>query len=100
VIRHVMTRSATYDFDGIAATGYAATAPSAGTVFTVNKELLAGGTTQLGTMTFAMSANDGVWADTALGDVTFAAGDRIEIVAPGAVNGIAQLAITVPLVLP
>lgn len=100
VIRHVMTRSATYDFDGIAATGYADIAPSAGTVFTVNKELLAGGTTQLGTMTFAMSANDGVWADTALGDVTFAAGDRIEIVAPGAVNGIAELAITVPLVLP
>ncbi len=100
VIRHIMTRSATYDFDGIAGTGFANTAPSASTVFTVNKELLAGGTTALGTMTFAMAANDGVWADVAGGDVTFAAGDRVEIVAPGAVNGIAELAITIPLVLP
>lgn len=100
VIRHVMTRSATYDFNGIAGTGYANTAPSAGTVFTVNKELLAGGTTALGTMTFPLGVNDGVWADVAGGDVTLAAGDRIEIVSPGAVNGIADVAITVPLLLP
>jgi hypothetical protein len=100
VVRHIMSRSATYDFDGIAGTGFADTAPTASTVFTVNKELLAGGTTALGTMTFAMSANDGVWADVAGGDVTFAAGDRIEIVSPGAVNGIAEMAITVPLLLP
>ena len=100
IIRHIMTRSGTYDFDGIAGTGFAATAPSASTVFTVNKELLAGGTTTLATLTFAMTANDGVWADVAGGDVTFAAGDRIEIVAPGAVNGIADVAITVPLLLP
>ncbi len=100
IVRHIMSRSGTYDFDGIAGTGFAATAPTASTVFTVNKELLAGGTTALGTMTFAMSANDGVWADVAGGDVTFAAGDRIEIVSPGAVNGIAEMAITVPLLLP
>ena len=54
----------------------------------------------LGTMTFALGANDGVWADVAAGDVTFAAGDRIEVVAPGAVNGIGEVAITVPLLLP
>ena len=99
-IRHVMTRSGTYDFDGIAGTGFAGTAPTAGTVFTVNKELLAGGTTALATMTFPLGVNDGVWADVAGGDVTFAAGDRIEVVSPGAVNGIADVAITVPLLLP
>jgi hypothetical protein len=99
-IRHIMTRSGTYDFDGIAGTGFAGTAPTAGTVFTVNKELLAGGTTALGTMTFPLGVNDGVWADVAAGDVTFAAGDRIEVVAPGAVNSIADVAITVPLLLP
>jgi hypothetical protein len=100
IIRHIMTRSATYDFDGTAGTGFAGTAPTAGTVFTVNKELLAGGTTALGTMTFPLGVNDGVWADLAGGDVTFAAGDRIEVVAPGAVNSIADVAITVPLLLP
>lgn len=99
-VRHVMTRSATYDFDGIAGTGFCGTPPSAGTVFTVNKELLAGGTTALGTMTFSIGSNDGVWADVAGSDVTLAAGDRIEIVSPGAVNGIADVAITVPLLLP
>lgn len=99
-IRHVMTRSATYDFDGTAGTGFCGTPPSAGTVFTANKELLAGGTTALGTMTFSIGSNDGVWADVAAGDVTLAAGDRIEVVAPGAVNGIADVAITVPLLLP
>jgi hypothetical protein len=100
IVRHIMSRSATYDFDGIAGTGFASTAPTASTVFTVNKELLAGGTTALGTMTFPLGVNDGVWADVAGGDVTFAAGDRIEIVSPGAVNGIAEMAITVPLLLP
>lgn len=100
VLRHVMTRSATYDFDGIAARGFANVAPSASTVFTVTKELLAGGTTTLGTMSFAMGSNNGVWADVAGTDVTFAAGDRVEITAPGALNGIQEVAITVPLVLP
>lgn len=99
-VRHVMTRSATYDFDGIAGTGYTDTDPSANTVFTVNKELLAGGTTALGTMTFSNLSNDGVWADVAGGDVTLAAGDRVEIVAPAALNGIGSVAITVPLLLP
>ena len=100
VVRHIMSRSATYDFDGIAATGFCNTTPSAGTVFTVDKELLAGGTTNLGTMTFSIGSNDGVWADVAGGDVTFAAGDRIEITAPAALNGIAEVAITFPLLLP
>lgn len=99
-VRHIMSRSATYDFDGILGTGFAATAPTAGTVFTVNKELLAGGTTALATLTFALGANDGVWADVAGADVTLAAGDRVEVVSPGAVNGIADVAITVPLLLP
>ncbi len=99
-VRHVQTRSATYDFDGIAGTGYTDTPPSVNTVFTVNKELLAGGTTALGTMTFVNASNDGTWADVAGSDVTLAAGDRIEIVAPGALNGIGSVAITVPLALP
>ena len=99
-VRHSMTRSATYDFNGIAGVGFAATAPTAATVFTVNKVLLAGGTTALATMTFPLGVNDGVWADVAGIDQTFAAGDRVEVVAPAAINGLAQLAITVPLVLP
>jgi hypothetical protein len=100
VVRHIMTRSATYDFDGIAGTGFTDTDPSVNTVFTVNKELLAGGTTALATITFSNGSNDGVWADVAGGDVTLAAGDRIEIVSPGALNGIGGVAITVPLLLP
>ncbi len=100
VLRHVLTRSATYDFDGNAAQGFCNLQPSANTVFTVNKELLAGGTTQLGTMTFVNGSSAGTWLDTAGGDVTFAAGDRVEIVAPASLNGIGEVAITVPLVLP
>lgn len=100
VVRHVMTRSATYDFDGIAGTGFTDIDPSVNTVFTVNKELLAGGTTALATMTFSNGSNDGVWADVAGGDVTLAAGDRVEIVGPAALNGIGGVAITVPLLLP
>lgn len=100
VLRHCMTRSATYDFDGIAGVGFANTPPTAATVFTVTKELLAGGTTTLGTMTFPLGVSDGVWADVAGSDVTLAAGDRIEITAPAALNGIGEVAITVPLLLP
>lgn len=99
-VRHIMTRSGTYDFDGIAGQGYTDLDPSANTVFTVNKILLAGGTTALGTMTFSNGSNDGVWADVAGGDETFAAGDRLEVVAPVALNGIGGVAITVPLLLP
>lgn len=99
-IRHIMTRSATYDFNGIAGTGYADTAPTAGTVFTVNKVTALAVTTALGTMTFPLGVKDGVWADVAGLDVLLAATDRIEVVSPGAVNGIADVAITIPLLLP
>lgn len=100
VVRHAMTRSGTYDFNGIAAQGFCGTTPSANTVFTASKELLAGGTTNLGTMTFSIGNNDGVWADVAGSDQTFAAGDRLEVTAPPALNGIGEVAITVPLLLP
>lgn len=100
VVRHVMTRSATYDFDGIAGTGYTDTPPGVNTIFAATKELLAGGTIALGTMTFSSGSNDGVWANLAGGDVTFAAGDRLEVTAPAALNGIGGVAITVPLLLP
>lgn len=99
-IRHIMTRSATYDFDGIAGTGYADTAPTAGTVFTVNKVTALAVTTALATITFPLGVKDGVWANLAGGDVLLAATDRIEVVSPGAVNGITDVAITVPLLLP
>ncbi len=51
-------------------------------------------------MTFVNGSSAGTWLDTAGGDVTFAAGDRVEIVAPASLNGIGEVAITVPLVLP
>lgn len=100
VVRHAMTRSGTYDFNGIAAQGFCNIQPSANTVFTVSKELLAGGTTNLGTMTFVNGSNDGTWADVAGADQTFAAGDRLEVTAPAALNGIQEVALTVPLLLP
>lgn len=100
IIRHILTRSATYDFNGIPGTGYADTAPAAGTVFTVNKVTALAVTTTLGTITFPALLKDGVWADLAGADVLLAATDRIEVVSPGAVNGIADVAITVPLLLP
>lgn len=100
VIRHILTRSATYDFNGIAGTGFADTAPTAGTVFTVNKVTALAVTTALATITFPLGVKDGVWADVAGVDVLLVATDRIEVVSPGAVNGIADVAITVPLLLP
>ena len=99
-IRHILTRSATYDFDGIVGTGFAGTAPTAGTGFTIGKVTAAGAVTALATATFPLGVDDAVWADVAGGDVTFVATDRIEVISPGAVNGIASVAITVPLLLP
>ncbi len=99
-IRHILTRSATYDFDGIVGTGFAGTAPTAGTVFTIDKVTAAGAVTALATATFPLGVDDAVWADVAGGDVLLVATDRIEVISPGAVNGIAEVAITVPLLLP
>lgn len=99
-IRHIMTRSATYDFNGIVGTGFAGTAPTAGTVFTIDKVTAAGAITALATATFPLGVDDAVWADVAGADVLLVATDRIEVISPGAVNGIADVAITVPLLLP
>ncbi len=99
-IRHILTRSATYDFDGIVGTGFAATPPTAGTVFDISKVTAAGAVTPLTTGTFPLGVDDAVWADVAGGDVLLVATDRIEVISPGAVNGIADVAITVPLLLP
>jgi hypothetical protein len=99
-IRHILTRSATYDFNGIVGTGFAGTPPTAGTVFTIDKVTAAGVSTPLATATFPLGVDDAVWADVAGGDVLLVATDRIEVISPGAVNGIADVAITVPLLLP
>ncbi len=100
VTRHIMTRSATYDFNGIAGTGYADVAPSGNTIFTIDKVTALGVVTNLATMTFPNGVNDGTWADVAGSDQTLAATDRIEITAPATLNGISEVAITVPLLLP
>jgi hypothetical protein len=67
--------------------GYCRVAPSGSTAFTVKKN-----TTSLGTITFAGGSNTATFIAAAA--ISFNAGDRISIEAPGALNGIADLSFT------
>jgi len=83
VDQHVMSRTTRMLLDGGSSQYYASTAPSADTDFDVQKN---GGS--IGTLTFLSGSNTGSYVGA---QTDFVSGDRIALVSPANVNGIADV---------
>lgn len=87
VCQYLAARAITIPAGASGSLGYAGTAPTADTVFTLSRDGSAAGS-----VTFAASSHTATVSTTA--DIALAAGDRLTLTSPAAANSIADVSIT------